>query len=157
MAAQYQIRPLLKEDIKTAAVIFEAAFIEPWGEAALLDLLKGKGCFGYCVFDPLNTSQQILGFVLCRTLFENGEILTIAVHPEAQGRKLAQKLMQAVHNSALKREAEIMFLEVAVDNIAAIRVYEKLGYKVISTRKKYYRRPDGFVDALNMQLNLVNA
>jgi ribosomal-protein-alanine N-acetyltransferase len=36
-----------------------------------------------------------------------------------------------------------MILEVAADNPAALRLYEKLGFQKISERKGYYVRPDG--------------
>jgi ribosomal protein S18 acetylase RimI-like enzyme len=41
-----------------------------------------------------------------------------------------------------------IFLEVAADNIAAQRLYERNGYKQIAIRSKYY---DGKTDAIIMQ------
>ena len=36
-------------------------------------------------------------------------------------------------------------LEVAVDNDVAIKLYEKFGFKIIHTRKKYYGKKDAYV------------
>ena len=39
----------------------------------------------------------------------------------------------------------IFLLEVAVDNDVAINLYEKFGFKIIHTRKKYYGKKDAYV------------
>ena len=48
-----------------------------------------------------------------------------------------------------------MILEVAADNPAAIRLYDKLGFTKLSERQGYYARPDGQpATALVMARNL---
>jgi len=44
-----------------------------------------------------------------------------------------------------------MVLEVAVDNAAAIALYEAAGFTVKGRRRRYYRRTDGNVDAIIMR------
>jgi ribosomal-protein-alanine N-acetyltransferase len=39
--------------------------------------------------------------------------------------------------------AKRLILEVATDNAAAMRLYDKLGFKKVGERKGYYPRPDG--------------
>ena len=47
------------------------------------------------------------------------------------------------------------FLEVAVDNEAAITLYELMGFERTGVRKAYYDLgPAGFMDALVMRLDL---
>lgn len=146
---KFVLRGLEKEDLAQAALVYGRAFEEPWAEAALLDLLKMKGAFGYCLTDA--QEQSLAGFVLATSLFETAEILTIAVDPKHQGKGLALALMQAAEAFALQQEAEVMLLEVAEDNDPARRLYDKLGYQEISRRKGYYRRAGGVrVDAFNM-------
>ncbi|WP_420548361.1 ribosomal protein S18-alanine N-acetyltransferase [Curvivirga sp.] len=145
----YQLNVLQKTDLKEAANVYSHAFVEPWGEAALLDLLRMKGAFGYRVID--NASKKLVAFVLARSLFEEGEILTIAVDPLAQGKGLAFTLMQAAEAQSKAQGAEKMFLEVAADNKGAQRLYKKLGYEELSRRKGYYKRAGGIrVDAYNL-------
>jgi ribosomal protein S18 acetylase RimI-like enzyme len=45
-----------------------------------------------------------------------------------------------------EKQASAMMLEVGVENIGAIALYEKLGYQTIATRKNYYGQgQDAFV------------
>jgi ribosomal-protein-alanine N-acetyltransferase len=46
-----------------------------------------------------------------------------------------------------------VFLEVARDNAAAIALYKKMGFSLISTRKNYYQINNTRVDALVMMLD----
>lgn len=149
----YTLRGLEKGDLKQAAVIYGRAFEEPWGEAALLDLLRMKGAFGFAVVET--SSQKLVAFVLSRSLFEEGEILTIAVDPSLQGKGLASALMQSAQSQAKSQGAEKMFLEVAADNKAAQALYAKLGYEELSRRKGYYKRAGGVrIDAYNLWASL---
>jgi ribosomal protein S18 acetylase RimI-like enzyme len=47
-------------------------------------------------------------------------------------------LVRALEEEARRRGASRMYLEVRVDNAAAIRLYEKLGYRSIGRREDYY-------------------
>lgn len=48
-----------------------------------------------------------------------------------------------------------LFLEVAIDNDAAISLYEKLGFEKIGVRKQYYARENGlYIDAISMKLEI---
>ena len=42
-------------------------------------------------------------------------------------------------------DSKDIILEVDVNNNSAIRLYEKFGFSVISTRKKYYNGNDAYV------------
>lgn len=148
----YSFRKLSKSDLSIAAAIYASAFDEPWGEAALLDLLRMQGAFGYIAMEKgSDDASHATGFVLARCLFEEAEILTIAVSPNLQGKGIAKGLMASAHQHAMNKGAEKMFLEVAADNKTARHLYQKLGYEELSIRKDYYRRVGGKrVDAHNL-------
>lgn len=152
----YAYRKLVKTDLSSAAAIYAAAFDEPWGEAALLDLLRMQGAYGFiATYKGSDVSPDTSGFVLARYLFEEAEILTIAVNPTSQGKGIAKELMAAAQKYASDKGAEKMFLEVAADNRAARSLYHKLGYEELSVRKGYYRRVGGKrIDAHNMSKTL---
>ncbi|MCL1788922.1 MAG: GNAT family N-acetyltransferase [Oscillospiraceae bacterium] len=69
------------------------------------------------------------------------ELHRIAVLPEFRGRGLAFSLMQRFL-AACNNE---VFLEVASQNIHAIRLYEKCGFTEISRRRNYYKNDDCIV------------
>jgi len=47
--------------------------------------------------------------------------------------------MQSCHEAG----AQIMFLEVAIDNLSAQALYERYHFSRVGTRPDYYARPDG--------------
>jgi ribosomal-protein-alanine N-acetyltransferase len=83
------------------------------------------------------------------------EILTLGVVPGARRRGVARALLAAALPAACDLGAEEVFLEVAVDNEAAIALYAALGFRRAGLRRSYYDRgAAGFADALVMRLDL---
>ena len=70
-----------------------------------------------------------------------------AFDPARQGQGYATEavhaLLRACFEDLMMTPARRMVLEVAADNPAAIRLYQKLGFHKLSERKGYYARPDG--------------
>ncbi|RPH86843.1 MAG: ribosomal-protein-alanine N-acetyltransferase [Desulfobacteraceae bacterium] len=85
-------------------------------------------------------------------LVSDGELqlVNIAVHPELRDKGLGRKLLNHLLLEADSRAAEKIFLEVRPSNRGAIGLYEKLGFKVLYRRPRYYT-PEG-EDALVMVL-----
>ncbi|MGB0960399.1 MAG: GNAT family N-acetyltransferase [Halocynthiibacter sp.] len=95
------------------------------------------------------------GFAMGRVIAEDAELLSIAVHPNAQGRGLGRHWLKAFEDTAKTRGATIAFLEVSVKNTSAISLYESEGYCESGLRSGYYRAPNGTrVDARMMQKDL---
>ena len=80
-------------------------------------------------------------------------LYSLAVDPQARGLGLARSLV-AAEAEALRRGAAALTLEVRVDNEAAIRLYEALGYRGLGRRSDYYE--DG-ADALRYEKPLTAA
>ena len=90
------------------------------------------------------------GFALTRTVAGESELLSLAVHPDHQKRGIATALIQRWLD-ALSTTAEIAFLEVAADNLAALALYTRFGFSVQGKRVAYYSRTSGAaVDAFLM-------
>ncbi len=66
------------------------------------------------------------------------DILTVAVLPEYRRQGIAKEFMRQIEAWAVERKASAMMLEVEISNIAAIKLYESLGYMKISVRMDYY-------------------
>lgn len=90
----------------------------------------------------------VLGFIILRTLGDQSEIITIAVSQDQQRRGIGAYLLRVAEEQIAMRGADIVFLEVAKDTPAAIRLYQRTGYQGCGTRRGYYRRAKGRVDAL---------
>jgi len=96
------------------------------------------------------------GFILCRVVADEAEILMLAVRPDARRSGLGRRLTEAAADVCMTRGAERLFLEVAEDNMAARMLYVRAGFVEVGRRRAYYARPDGpAADALILSLNLV--
>ena len=133
-------------DAPALAAVHASAFAAPWDAAALSDLLGQAGVFGAATSD---------GFILCRVVVDEAEILTLAVRPEARSVGLGRRLTQAAAEVARSAGATRLFLEVAEDNASARALYARAGFVQTGRRKGYYAAAGGDrVDALLLVLNL---
>jgi GNAT superfamily N-acetyltransferase len=84
--------------------------------------------------------------------------LTVAVHPERQGRGIGSKLFEALIAWAKAQQPPILRLELAAGagNPGAIRLYERLGFKHEGRQVARGRLPDGrFEDDILMGMLLL--
>ena len=106
---------------------------------------------------------NIIGYVMCKIEFgfsnfrklgfvKKGHVVSIAILEEHRGKKVGTFLMEEAMNGLVARRTEEVYLEVRVSNYAAIKMYEKLNFKLKSRLKSYYR--DG-EDAYLMALELL--
>jgi ribosomal-protein-alanine N-acetyltransferase len=64
-------------------------------------------------------------------------------------------MVEGLIRAARRAEVKRLFLEVAADNIAALRLYKGLGFAAAGRRRAYYRRPGGQpIDAMVLALAL---
>ncbi len=85
--------------------------------------------------------SRILGYVNARLIIDEVDILNIAVNPSARRRGVARLLLKSIFDRALARGASKCFLEVRMSNVAAISLYESMGFKKLGIRKGYYEKP----------------
>ena len=87
----------------------------------------------------LDGAQSIIGYA---GVFAPGEtaadILTVGVIPEHRGQGIARALMALLTEWAKTQGSSAMMLEVKIDNLEAISLYESLGYMKLSIRKDYF-------------------
>lgn len=87
----------------------------------------------------LEEENKIYGFSLfMKTDIDSYDLLYIYITKDKRNQNLATKLLNASIN--LLKDLKIsIFLEVSSENISAIKLYEKLEFKKISVRKRYYK------------------
>ena len=134
------IEPAETRDAKDLARIHGQSFYRGWPTADFQSFLEDRNTPAYIACD---SKRRIAGFALIRTVADEAELLTIAVEPRWRGKGVGRALMDAVFADLMMSPARRMFLEVDEQNHAAIRLYQKLGFATISSRKGYYPRPDG--------------
>jgi ribosomal-protein-alanine N-acetyltransferase len=146
------LRPVGLEACFTLADLHDRAFDHPWSAEAFETLLKGAGAFA--VLGESGEPEEVRGFILCRAVAGEAEILTIGVDPAARRRGWGAALVEMAAAIAREAGAFEMFLEVAADNVAAIKLYETTGFERVGLRKGYYPHADGAKDAVVMRRTL---
>lgn len=85
---------------------------------------------------------EIVGFVIGMLYADDdrivGHILTVDVLPEYRRRGIGLRLLEEIEKIFRGKGANVSVLEVREDNIAALRLYQKLGYKRAAKLKYYY-------------------
>lgn len=118
----------------------QKAFHPPWSTKQLqAQLASSKGLNMGVVVD-----QQLVGLVFHQVLFEQAEILQIAINPSYQQRGLAaQLLLKSFAHLQAQHKVESVLLEVRASNFAAIKLYDRLEFSLDGRRKGYYPSVDG--------------
>lgn len=87
-------------------------------------------------------NEKVVGFIEFANNVGNIDIYTIAVDENFKRQGIATQLIDYVKGNY---DYETITLEVRSKNDAAIKMYQKNGFEVINTRKKYYENDDAYV------------
>ena len=134
------IEPAQGKDADTIAKLHAQGFYRGWPREDFAAYITGEGTPVYVACDA---RRKIAGFAMTRLVGDEAELITIAVDPKWRKKGVGAALLRAVFDDLLMTSARRMFLEVAADNAAAIKLYGKFGFLKVSERKGYYPRPDG--------------
>ena len=83
-------------------------------------------------------SQSIVGYAGLWLMVDEAHITTIATHPGVRRRGLGELLLVSLIDIGYSIGARWMTLEVRVSNEPAKALYHKYGFKIVSTRPRYY-------------------
>ena len=97
---------------------------------------------------------MVAGYVSVWYQGEEAHITEIAVRETMRGRGIGELLLIGSLRAAAEYGARVMTLETRVSNFIAQRLYEKYGFKLVGTRKKYYS--DNREDAVIMTTNPID-
>jgi len=130
------LRSASVDDTPAMAAAHATAFEAPWSAGEIASLMASPGAFAFLVAD----GDAAAGFILCRAIAGEAEVLTLAVRPEVRRRGVARALLEAAIARARVAGAASAFLEVAESNIAAIALYRGAGFAEVGRRRGYYAR-----------------
>jgi ribosomal-protein-alanine N-acetyltransferase len=127
------------EHAEVLAALHHQCFEDAWSADAVAGVLKVPGTFGIIAC----RGSDPAGFILCRTVGGEGEVLGLGVMAACRrsgigGRLLSEALVRAEACGALR-----VTLEVAIDNNAARRLYSSAGFVTVGHRRSYYARSRG--------------
>jgi ribosomal-protein-alanine N-acetyltransferase len=125
-----------------------ACFTDPWPGQFFLAELFAPGRFHRVLVDP---AGRLVAYLFAAWQYLDLHILKVATLAEHRRCGLAGRLMALAEEHALDVGGETLTLEVRPTNVAAIALYEQLGFLHVGLRPAYY--PDG-EDALVMTKRL---
>lgn len=110
------------------------------------------------IFESFNENHLVFGFIdndkliaiaIFSYILDTSELLYICIAKTSQAKGVASKLLAKTITKLKKLKIKEIFLEVDIKNNIAISLYEKLEFKQIAMRKKYYKYKSGHIsDAL---------
>jgi ribosomal-protein-alanine N-acetyltransferase len=137
-ARDARIRPVGAFDVALLAemhrAIFTAPWDRPWSAESLTQILAMPGARGWL----LESGEAPVGFVLACFTLDEGEILLTGILPTTREHGHGTHLMRMVIAAAREAGIAKLFLEHAELNIAAARLYQRLGFVQIGRRPHYY-------------------
>ena len=150
--ALHRFEPINDYLVEQCAAIHSRSFARGWSKADIERLCMERPVRADCFVSGVPARAS--GFVISRITLDEAEILTIAVDASWRRSGIGGNLMRQ-HLEAINRcGARHVFLEVAEDNIPALRIYRREGFQQIGVRKDYYRKDDNArVSALTMKLD----
>lgn len=129
---------------------FSAQFFdEIWSTSSFESEIKKPNSAVFCA---VNDNDEICGVACIENQYGDGYLHNIAVNTALRkqgiGKILTDKCADFIKSNGVNK----IFLEVRVSNIPAIKLYEKIGFKIVATRKGFYSNPTE--DAYSMILEL---
>lgn len=142
-----KIRSLQEKDLLCVTEIARQSFSTPWSLKSFETELLNT----HSILKVAEVNGEIVGYIVLRIILDEAELLSIAVKPDFRQNGIATALIKNVVDE-MKNIIKICFLEVRMSNYAAIRLYEKSGFKKIGVRNRYYILPEE--DAIIMKLEI---
>lgn len=146
--AKYIIERMSAQDLSQILEIENVSYPSPWHKHIFELELKRPRTLQLVS----KSDEKVLGYLIAWMLYDEIHILNVAVHPDFRRNGIAEQLINFTIEHFTVKGAQRVILEVRVNNAAAQKLYEKLGFKAFRIRKQYYT--DTGEDALVMSLDL---
>lgn len=141
------ISSLRESDLPAAFQIEKRAHAFPWSEQTFTSN-QGERYLNY----QLTVEGLMAAFAITQVVLDEATLFNIAVDPDFQRRGLGKALLEHLIDELEKRGVLTLWLEVRASNVAAIALYESLGFNEATIRRNYYPTADGREDAIIMAL-----
>jgi len=141
------------KDAKRLADLHEGAFHRSWSEnefSLMLSSAHKNPCLIVC-----DKKRKIVAFAILKQVQDEAELLSIITDRKWRKKGIGKALLVAIIEFLTMSPVTKFFLEVAEDNVAAIKLYNGFGFEIIGKRENYYSLAGAkSANALVMALNL---
>lgn len=125
---------MLNVDLERVHEIELESFSSPWSPRMLAEELE----LGYSHPYVLEINRRVEGYVFARAVVNEFHVSNLAVSSGMRRQGYGHFLMAFMVKKARELSCDIVYLEVRTNNLAAIRLYQKLGFGIIRMRSRYY-------------------
>ena len=141
------------ERAEEIAALHARLFNPSWDVASIVNSIEHPASASFIA--QIREPAMLAGFIIGHIAADEAEILSIGVAPEWQKRGIGRRMAEGLVRAARRAEVKRVFLEVAIDNMAAGALYTSLGFTPAGGRKGYYKHADGTAtDAVILSLDL---
>ncbi len=127
-------------DLPAVHEIEALSFSNPWSDATFRGEIQNKG-ISFPMVIVRSEDGRVAGYICYWLIRDEVQINNVAVHPDFRGKGIGEAALRLILKEVREKGAVFATLEVRASNEAAGRLYEKLGFKVLGTRKGYYTNP----------------
>lgn len=135
-----QIRNMTTEDLDQVCRIENSSFSVPWSRKSFEESLENPNVT-YVVACPKDNTQQILGYCGAYLIGDEADINQVAVAQEHRGNGVGKEMLGKLLHTLEEKGILAVTLEVRKSNVAAIALYENLGFVTEGVRKNFYDKP----------------
>lgn len=131
---------MVEEDLPYVIEIENISYPNPWQLSSFKGEIENRPISNpyVIIFRPL---EKIIGYIIYWHRRNEVQISNIAISPDYRQLGVGEGVLRKVLPEMCHKGAEFVFLEVRPSNLAARRLYEKLGFTILGLRKGYYRSP----------------
>lgn len=144
-----RIRAMRETDLGAVLAIERGANAFPWSGEVFADCLRtGHTC------TVLERAGLVDGFGILEIRGAESRVLNLCVRRPVQGQGLGRLLLDSILDTARRRGADTLTLEVRITNRKARDLYGSMGFHEVGMRPGYYPAAGGREDALILARNL---
>jgi ribosomal-protein-alanine N-acetyltransferase len=126
-------------DATAIAALHATSFHRGWSDGEIETMLLDRAVLAH----RATLGRSLVGFILSRVIVDEAEILSVAVYASRRGKGLARRLLDLHLRRLAGLGARAVFLEVGQDNVPALRLYKRAGFREVGRREAYYRDAAG--------------
>lgn len=143
------LRAMTEADVDAVVALEHDSYPFPWSEGIFRDCLR----VGY-VCRVVELGHELIGYGVMSHGAGEAHILNLCVRAAMRERGIGRTLLRQLLDSAVDAGMDEAFLEVRPSNLAAIRLYQSLGFEPVGVRRGYYQAVGGREDATVLRLDL---
>ena len=132
-----EIREMKKTDLPEVARIEKENFSIPWSEQGFADSMEQENT----CFLSAYKNGSIVGYCGYLQVLDEADITNVSVDAASRRDGVGESMLQELMRRGAQKGIKAFTLEVRESNLAAISLYQKLGFVSAGIRKNFYDAP----------------